>query len=101
MVPTTSLDQTETGLGGYREIIEYALHEHSSLTTRQENDPNRDISELFTDNKQVRTLEKPDWQIVFGRRGTGKTTLLNKLADVIDAKEGYASLTIQRSQMHH
>jgi len=79
----------------YRAILGRALHEHSHLTTRQENDPSDDIGELFTDNKQIRTLQKADWQILFGRRGTGKTTLLNKLADVIDnGREDYATLTL-------
>ncbi|MEQ8751426.1 MAG: hypothetical protein RIC52_16795 [Amphiplicatus sp.] len=78
----------------YKTIIAHALHEHSRLTTRQENDPDADISDLFTDNKQLRTLEKVDWQILFGRRGAGKTTLLHKLADVLDEKVKYASLNL-------
>ena len=81
--------------GGLNSIIEKSLQEHSKLSTRQENDLNVDIDKLFTDNKQITTLQKTDWQILYGRRGTGKTTLLFKLADVIDSKpEKFASLTL-------
>src|ERR1043166_8368716 len=81
-------------VGEYNVVIARALHEHSTLTTRQENNPDADIGDLFTDNKQIRTLEKADWQILYGRRGTGKTTLLHKLADIIDQKDGYATLIL-------
>lgn len=78
----------------YKDFLSKALHAHSSLTTRQENNPDVDISDLFTDNKQLGTLQSADWQILYGRRGTGKTTLLHKLANVIDGKPNQASLTL-------
>lgn len=32
--------------------------------------------EIFADNKQLDRIDTDNWQIVFGRRGTGKTTIL-------------------------
>jgi len=39
--------------------------------------------DMFVDNNQIRQLESNDWQVIFGRRGTGKTTLLNAFSDHI------------------
>lgn len=37
--------------------------------------------DMFVDNHQVAQLETSDWQVVFGRRGTGKITLHDAFKD--------------------
>jgi hypothetical protein len=85
-------------LSEYRSYFARALKEHSQLTVRQETEPSVDVEDLFTDNKQLPTLLSSDWQIVYGRRGTGKTTLLSVLSKDIDAKADKASLMISMTQ---
>ncbi len=51
---------------------------------------------IFAENAQLRKLDSPDWQIVFGRRGAGKTMLLATYAQyiTINDKSKYASIEI-------
>lgn len=82
----------------YRSYLTAALKAHSQLTVRQETEQSLDVAELFTDNKQLPVLLSPDWQIVYGRRGTGKTTLLSFLAKDLDEADHRASLMISMAQ---
>jgi len=54
--------------------VESALKNHHQLAFRSE--LHRNYSDLFVDHDQLAVLERPEWQVVFGRRGTGKTLLL-------------------------
>ena len=38
---------------------------------------------VFADNKQLQQIDNSNWQVLFGRRGTGKTTLLATYANYI------------------
>ena len=38
---------------------------------------------VFADNKQLQQIDNCNWQVIFGRRGTGKTTLLATYANYI------------------
>jgi hypothetical protein len=87
-----------TRFGEYRSYLTAALKAHSQLTVRQETEQSLDVAELFTDNKQLPVLLSPDWQIVYGRRGTGKTTLLSFLAKDLDEADDRASLMISMAQ---
>jgi Cdc6-like AAA superfamily ATPase len=82
----------------YRNYFTAALKAHSQLTVRQETEPSVDVEDLFTDNKQLPTLLSSDWHIVYGRRGTGKTTLLSFLSKDLDAQDHRASLMISMAQ---
>lgn len=42
---------------------------------------------MFVDNRQITQLDTNDWQVLFGRRGTGKTTLLSAFSDYIVQRE--------------
>ncbi|MEA2879475.1 MAG: hypothetical protein QOF14_4671 [Hyphomicrobiales bacterium] len=84
--------------GEYRSYFTAALKAHSQLTVRQETEQSVDVAELFTDNKQLPVLLSPDWQIVYGRRGTGKTTLLSFLSKDLDDADHRASLMISMAQ---
>jgi hypothetical protein len=68
----------------YRDLIEAALRAHTKLPLRSENQ--RDYQDLFVDLKQLPFLDTPDWQVVFGRRGTGKTFLLKLLQEESEAR---------------
>ena len=63
----------------YRDAIELALRAHTKLPLRSENQ--RSYQDLFVDIDQLPFLDTPDWQVVFGRRGTGKTFLLKLLQE--------------------
>ena len=57
------------------EIIEAAILAHHTLSVRSENHGAYDS--LFVDHHQLRLLDTPDWQLIYGRRGAGKTILLH------------------------
>ena len=63
----------------YRDAIEAALRAHTRLPLRSEN--HRTFRDLFVDIQQLPFLDTPDWQVIFGRRGTGKTFLLKLLEE--------------------
>ena len=57
--------------------IDNALRLHAKLALRSERHGH--YSDLFVDVDQLQALDTPDWQVVYGRRGTGKTLLLGML----------------------
>jgi hypothetical protein len=59
----------------YRESLERALR--TPLPLRSEQHGN--YLDLFVDTGHLQLLRNPDWQVVYGRRGTGKTFLLGVL----------------------
>lgn len=63
----------------YREVVERAIRGHHKLPLRSE--AQRHYEDLFVDANQLESLDTPDWQVVFGRRGTGKTFLLKLLQE--------------------
>ena len=63
--------------GLYSSQINAALQEFNKDSFRTENHNN--YEELFVDNKQLDLVKKSDWQVIYGRRGTGKTFLLRML----------------------
>ncbi len=64
--------------GFYPDLIENALQTHRrKLALRSEQHAN--YSTLFVDHQQLHHLRSIDWQVIFGRRGTGKTFLLGVL----------------------
>jgi hypothetical protein len=61
----------------YRECLERALR--TPLPLRSEQHGN--YLDLFVDTGHLQLLRNPDWQVVYGRRGTGKTFLLGVLQE--------------------
>ena len=61
----------------YREQLERALR--TPLPLRSELHGN--YLDLFVDTGHLHLLRNPDWQVVYGRRGTGKTFLLGVLQE--------------------
>jgi hypothetical protein len=59
----------------FQHNIGRALQQHDKLPLRSE--LHRRYSALYVDADQLQLLETPDWQIVYGRRGTGKTLLFS------------------------
>jgi hypothetical protein len=57
-----------------------AIGRHQKLPVRSEY--HEHYLDLFVDHNQVVRLDTPDWQVVYGRRGSGKTLLLGVLADL-------------------
>lgn len=50
---------------------------------------------VFADNRQLTKIDTPDWQIVFGRRGAGKTMLLATYANYITSTNSKKSASIE------
>lgn len=65
--------------------LEDALRRLHTLALRDEVD--EFDQHIFVDNRQITQLETNDWQVIFGRRGTGKTTLLNAFSQHITRKK--------------
>jgi hypothetical protein len=61
----------------YGECLERALHHPLPLRSEQHGN----YLDLFVDTGQLQLLRNPDWQVVSGRRGTGKTFLLGVLQE--------------------
>src|SRR3954470_15103809 len=59
----------------YADSLERALR--TPLPLRSEQHGN--YLDLFVDTGHLQLLRNPDWQVVYGRRGTGKTFLLGVL----------------------
>lgn len=59
--------------------VESALHKHASLPIRSEK--HRHYRDLYVDVGQVELLKNPDWQVIFGRRGAGKSILLGAMKE--------------------
>ena len=62
-----------------------ALENLHKLSLREEMDSFD--GERFVDFRLLSQLETHDWQVIFGRRGAGKTMLLNAFGDYIARKE--------------
>jgi len=71
----------------YADRLERALR--SPLPLRSEQHGN--YLDLFVDTGHLQLLRNPDWQVIYGRRGTGKTFLLGVLQE-----EAVRSLTESR-----
>jgi hypothetical protein len=61
----------------YRPLIEAAILEHTAMPTRS--DQHGRYSSHYVDIGLLGQLHSGDWQVLFGRRGTGKTQLLGTL----------------------
>lgn len=76
----TTADRGKQGL--YPQLFESALRCHTALPVRSEKQSK--LSDFFVDNQQLSIIQNPDWQVIFGRRGTGKTMLLGVLKERLD-----------------
>jgi energy-coupling factor transporter ATP-binding protein EcfA2 len=75
---------TAKPISKYREILENSLKQLDHEARRAENedfDP-----DVFVDRQIVEQLEKPDWQVIYGRRGSGKTTLFQAFQNQMHSK---------------
>jgi hypothetical protein len=65
-------------------IIQHALQGHTSLALRSEN-YGRTVSflDLAADQYGLSELDTSDWQVIYGRRGTGKTHLLKSFQEFV------------------
>ena len=61
----------------FRDELEQALRAHNRLPLRSEK--HQHYQDLFVDRQQLVMLESPDWQVLYGRRGTGKSFLFGML----------------------
>src|SRR5688572_25476629 len=60
--------------------LRVALQRHFSVPLRSE--LHGHYLDLFVDHRQLNSLSSPDWHVVFGRRGTGKSFLLGVLSEL-------------------
>jgi hypothetical protein len=67
--------------GLYPNLINSALRKQYNLPLRSEKHNN--YLDLCVDTKQTVLLKNPDWQVIYGRRGTGKTFLLGVLSEEV------------------
>lgn len=69
----------------YPAELRAALARHVHLPVRSEMQRNLQQSlrylDLFVDAGQLSLVKNPDWQVIYGRRGTGKTLLLSVLRE--------------------
>jgi hypothetical protein len=65
------------------DVISAALRAHQTLALRSEN--HRAYGALFVDLDELHVFDTPDWQVIYGRRGTGKTFLLRVLEEKLKA----------------
>ncbi len=70
------------------ETISAALRAHQTLALRSEN--HKAYGALFVDLDELHAFDTPDWQVVYGRRGTGKTFLLRVLEEKLRATIEYS-----------
>src|SRR5664280_780440 len=64
-------------------MLEKGLFEHLRLPVRS--DQHGDYLKLFVDAGYMNRVRSGDWQVVFGRRGTGKTLLLGAFYETLRA----------------
>lgn len=64
------------------DLISRALRAHMTLPVRTESAGHHRF--LFVDHRQLQLLRTADWQVVFGRRGSGKTLLLHVLQEILE-----------------
>lgn len=79
--------------GLYSAELAKALKRHGTLALRSET--HRDYPQLFVDLNQLELLDTTDWQVIYGRRGTGKTFMLSMMEQrVNDTLEKSRSLAL-------
>jgi hypothetical protein len=66
-----------------RDIMDAALRAHHTLSLRAEK--HHAFATLFVDAHYLDLLDTPDWQVIYGRRGSGKTMLLGALEDHLNS----------------
>ena len=76
----------------YSGNIDRALREHATLPLRSEKHGH--YRELYVDVDQLQELNTSDWQVIYGRRGTGKTLLLGMLLELTRADPDRGQLSI-------
>src|SRR5436190_24084341 len=77
------------------ELFANALREHNHIAVRSE--LMEKLTPFFVDNNQLGLLKNPDWQVIYGRRGTGKTLLLGVMNEEMEesfAKDRILSVRI-------
>jgi hypothetical protein len=62
--------------------LERAIFEHLRLPVRS--DQHQDFLKYYVDDGHLQQLLSGDWQVIQGRRGTGKTILLGALHDTVN-----------------
>jgi hypothetical protein len=65
-----------------RSALERAIFEHARLPLRS--DQHQDFLKYYVDDGRLQPLLSGDWQVIQGRRGTGKTILLGALHDTLN-----------------
>ena len=68
----------------YPTLLMQALQKHARVAVRSEN--HNQFLALFVDNGQLEPLKGPDWRVIIGRRGTGKTFLLKVFGSQADVE---------------
>ena len=81
---------TTTFRQGAAELLNRALRKHFTLPLRSEQLDA--LPELYVAPNLPPIVDAPDWQVIFGRRGAGKTALLNFVCDC-------ATATIEQSRI--
>ncbi|MEH0586822.1 hypothetical protein QA942_23130 [Streptomyces sp. B21-106] len=76
-MPDTSINQL---------LLERAIFEHVRLPLRS--DRHQQYLSFYVDAGNLDRLRSKEWQVIFGRRGTGKTLLLGALHDSLRAEIG-------------
>ncbi|HEX3238730.1 MAG TPA: hypothetical protein VHR18_01180 [Solirubrobacterales bacterium] len=76
----------------FSKSIDYALREHATLPLRSEKHGH--YRDLYVDVDQLQELNTSDWQVIYGRRGTGKTLLLGMLVELTRAELDRGQLSI-------
>jgi hypothetical protein len=66
--------------------LERAIFDHARLPLRS--DQHQDFLKYYVDDGRLQPLLSGDWQVIQGRRGTGKTILLGALHDTLNASGG-------------
>jgi hypothetical protein len=76
----------------FSKSIDFALREHATLPLRSEKHGH--YRDLYVDVDQLQELNTSDWQVIYGRRGTGKTLLLGMLVELSRAELDRGQLSI-------
>jgi hypothetical protein len=71
--------------GLYHSELGRALKRHGALALRSETQGDY-REQLFVDLNQIDLLDTPDWQVIYGRRGTGKTFMLSMMEDRVNQR---------------
>jgi hypothetical protein len=76
----------------FRANIDYALRKHAKFPLRSEKHGH--YRDLYVDVDQLQALDSLDWQVIYGRRGTGKTFLLGMLDELSRAEPSRRQISI-------